>query len=263
MAVDTYTEQARRRVRSEQEAIDEMLDAYETFIRRVRELQPDQAPSSVAGITTAGGVTQLSADASSADGCQPVRRVFAETIRPHSVADIDETESLLETICGEFTDAIAVALAPTTEASFTPDLKRMVLAKAQSRQSEATALQKALEREETHLDDASDAVDDIVAWIVDANETPLTDLGFGALQQRHDALTDHRDRCEEVARDRQEFLQGTTNNGLDAGVRHRSLIPYLYQDFPVDHPVLATVATLDETCQECQRTVRDHLVRRV
>ena len=263
MALNTHIEQARTRARAEQEAIDEMRDAYETFIRRVQKLKPDQTPSSVAGLTTVGGATYLSADASSADDCQPVRRAFAETIRPHSVADIDETESLLETIREEFTDAIAVALAPTTEASFTPDLKRMIIAETQSRQSEATALQKALEGEEAHLDEAGSAVDDITAWIVDANETALTDLGFDALQQRHETLASHRDYCEEVARDRQEFLQKATNSGVDAGVRHRSLIPYLYQDFPVDHPVLATVATLDETCQECQRAVRSHLVRRV
>jgi len=263
MAVDTYIEQSRTRAQSEQEAINEKLRSYETFIRRVQELQPEQTPSSMASITTAGGATHLSADASNTDSCRTVRTVFAETIRPQSVADIDKTESLLETIREEFTDAIAVALAPTTEASFTPELKQMVLTEAQSRQAEATALQKALEREEAHLDDVGTAVDDIIDWIVDANETPLTDLSFDVLQQRHETLTDHRDRCENVARDRQGFLEETTNNGLDAGVRHRSLIPYLYQDFPVDHPVLATVATLDETCQECQRTVRDHLVRRV
>jgi hypothetical protein len=263
MTVDTYIEQARTRVRAEQEAIGEKLNAYERFIRQVQELQPDQTPSSMAGLTTAGGATHLSADASNTDGCRTVRTAFAETIRPHSVADIDESESLLETIREEFTDAIAVALAPTTEASFTPELKQLVLAEAQSRQSEATALRKALGREDEHLDDAAETVDDIIEWVVDANETPLTDLGFDALQQRHETLASHRDRCEEVARDRQEFLQKTTNNGLDAGVRHRSLIPYLYQDFPVDHPVLATVARLNETCQECQRAVRDHLVRRV
>jgi hypothetical protein len=263
MAVDTDIEQARTRAQAEQEAITEMQDAYETFIRRVQKQQPEQTPSSAAGLTTAGGVTHLSTDGSSTDGCRSVRRAFAETIRPHSVADIDQTESLLETIREEFTDAIAVALAPTTEASFTPNLKQMVLAEAQSRRAEATALHKALEREEAHLDDVAEAVDDIIAWIVNANETPLTDLGFDALQQCHETLASHRDRCEEVALGRQEFLRKTTNNGVDAGVCHRSLMPYLYQDFPGDHPVLATVARLIKTCQECQRVVRDHLVRRV
>lgn len=263
MAIDTAIEQARIRVRAERDAIDEMLDAYNTFIGRVQELHPDQTPASATGVTTAGGATHLSTDASGTDRCRTVRTAFAETIRPHSVADVDETESLLETIREEFTDTIGVALAPTTDASFTPELKRMVLAEAQSRRSEATALQTALEREEVHLEEAGDAVDDIIVWTVDINETPLTDLGFDALQQRHETVTSHRDCCEEVARDRQEFLERTTSNGLDTGVRHRSLVPYLYRDFPVDHPVLATVVTLDKTCRECQRTLRDHLVRRV
>jgi hypothetical protein len=262
MAVDTDIGQARTRVRAEQETIGEKMDAYDTFIRRVTELQTDQTSSSTAGITTTGGTTHLSADASSTDRCRTVRTAFAETIRPHCVADVDEAESLLETIREEFTDAIAVTLAPTTEASFTPKLKQMVLAEARSRRSEAAALQKALGREDAQLDDAAAAVDDITGWIVDANETPLTDLGFDALKQRHETLATHRGRCEDVARDRQAFLQETTNDGVDAGVRHRSLTPYLYQDFSVDYPVLATVAKLDKTCQGCQRTVRDHLVRR-
>ncbi|MFC6784547.1 hypothetical protein ACFQFH_01300 [Halobaculum halobium] len=58
--------------------------------------------------------------------------------------------------------------------------------------------------------------------IIDANETPLTTLGFDALQQPHETLTDYYDCCWRGARDRQEFLQKTTNNGVDAGVRHRS-----------------------------------------
>jgi hypothetical protein len=260
MAVDTYIEQARTRVRAEQAAIDEKLEAYETFIRRVRGLRPEQTSST--GSITAAGATHLSTDTSSTDRCRTVRTVFDETIRPHSTADIDDAESLLETIREEFTDAVAVALAPTTAASFTPDVKRLVLTEAQSRRSEATALRKALGREGARLDDSAEAVDDVIAWVVDVNETPLSDLGFEALKQRHETLADHRARCEEMAHDRQTFLQGTTNNGADAGVRHRYLMPYLYQDFPVDHPVLATVAKLDTTCRECQRTVRDHLVRR-
>jgi len=262
MTVDTHIQQARARVRAEQEAIDARRDAYEAFIRRVRELQPEQPPSSVTGITAAGGATRLSEDTAGSDRCRTVRTAFAETVQPHSVADVDGAEPLLETIREEFTDAITVALAPTTDASFTPELKQMVLAEAGSRRSEAAALRKTLRREDAELDGVAETVDDVIAWVVDTNETPLTDLGFDALKQRHETLAGHRARCEEVARDRQEFLRGTTNNGAESGVRHRSLVPYLYRDFPVDHPVLATVATLESTCRECQRAVRDHLVRR-
>jgi hypothetical protein len=262
MAVDTYIEQASARVRTEREAIEELVDAYGTFIRRVRELQPDGTPASMAGTTTAGGAIHVSGEASGPERCRRVRTAFAETVRPHSVADIDEPEPVLETIREEFTDAVAVALAPTTDTAFTPELKGMVLSEARSRRSEAAALQRALGREATELDDVAEAVEDVVTWIVEADETPLSDLGFDALKQRHETLADHRDRCESLARDRQEFLRGTTTDGLETRVSHRSLVAYLYSDFPVDHPVLATVTTLDETCRDCQRAVRTHLVRR-
>lgn len=168
MAVDTYLDHARTCVHAEQEAIGAKLDAYKTFMRRVRDLETEQTPSSTAGITTAGGATHLFADGSGTDRCRTVRSAFDETIQPHSVADIGGAESLLETIREEFTDAIAVALAPTTEPSFTPELKQMVIAEARSRRLEAATLRKALGGEETQLDDAAATVDEINAWVVDA-----------------------------------------------------------------------------------------------
>lgn len=65
MAVNTHIEQVRTRARAEQGAIDGRRDAYEIFIHRVQKLQPEQTPPSVAGLTTAGGATHLSAGASS------------------------------------------------------------------------------------------------------------------------------------------------------------------------------------------------------
>jgi len=262
MSVDTYIDQAQTRVQAEQEAVDGKREAYETFLDRVADVQADAAPSPSSGMTATTG-THLAVDSSPNDRCRTVRTVFAETIRPHSIDDVDGSESLLETIREELTDTIAVALAPTTEASFTPNLKRMIISEAQARHSEATALQKALEGEQQQLEHVGDAVDDITAWIADADETLLIDLDFDMLVNRHDRLTTHRNQCEELAHQRQDFLQGTTNNSIEVGVRHQSLVPYLYQDFPVDHPVLATVAQLDNTCKDCQRTVRDHLTRRV
>lgn len=118
----------------------------------------------------------------------------------------------------------------------------------------------------THIDQARTRVEaerEAVSAKLDADETPLTDLGFGQLQRRHETLGRHRDRCEELTGRRQEFLREITNQGAEAGIRHRNLVPYLYQDFPVDHPLLATVARLDDACTECQRAVRRYLIRRV
>ncbi|WP_434783259.1 MULTISPECIES: DUF7260 family protein [Halobacteriales] len=55
---------------------------------------------------------------------------------------------------------------------------------------------------------------EIRAWIVDANEISLTGVGFDSLQQRHETVASYRDLCEDVARTRQQFRRGTTNNGL-------------------------------------------------
>ena len=261
MSALTHIDQAGTRVQAEQEVVAEKIDAFDAFVRRVAELSTGQTPSSAGMAATTG--TQLRVDSATDDHCRTVRRAFDETVRPHSVADGDGSESLLETIREELTDTIALALAPTTDVSFSPELKQMVISKTRARRAESTALHEALGREERHLADVGAAVDDITAWLVDANETPLTDLGFDALERRHETLTSHRDRCEELVHRRQQFLDETTKNGVAAGVRHEHLIPSLYRDFPVDHPVLATVANLDAICDEGQRTVRDHVVRRV
>lgn len=261
MPVTTHIDQASERVQAEQAAVDAKLEAFDAFIDRVEDLSPEPTPSASAGITaTAGALSR--GTASTEDRCRTVRTAFAETISPHSVADVEESESLLETIQNEFSDSIAVALAPTTDTSFTPELKGMVVSAATTRRAEAEVLREALSREAAHLENAGDTVETITTWIADADETPLTDLGFEALQERHETLASHREYCDDLARERQAFLQQTTNQTVEIGVRHKSLIPYLYQDFSVDHPLLATVARLDNVCAECQRTVRQHLVRR-
>jgi len=259
--VRTHIDQARTRVGVEREAVSAKLDAFDAFIDRVEDLSTEASRPSAPGNTATAGT--LVRTESTADRCRAVRTAFAETVRPHSVADVDESESLLETIQNELSDAVAVALAPTTDASFSPELKRAIVSEAATRRAETAALRRALNREATHLESADEAVEEITDWIVDADETPLTDLGFEELRHRHETLARHRDRCEELAMGRQEFLKKTTNQNAEAGIRHRSLVPYIYQEFPMDHPLLVTVARLNDACAECQRAVRRHLVRRV
>ncbi|WP_435066773.1 DUF7260 family protein [Haloplanus sp. C73] len=257
MAVTTHVSQARTRVRAERTAVERRRDAFETFADRVRSLSPEPASGSVGVTAMAGTRTQ-----SPADTCRTVRTAFAETVRPHSVADAEDDESLLATIRAELTDSITVALAPTTDSAFTPTLKRAILSEVATRTAEADLLDHALDREATRLAAAAEDVDHITGWIAEADETPLSTLDFESLADRHATLADHRDRCSDVARKRQRFLRQTTRRGAESGIDHQKIVSYLYQDFPVDHPVLATVARLDDACASCQRAVRDHLVRR-
>ncbi|WP_425499739.1 DUF7260 family protein [Halorarum halobium] len=121
---------------------------------------------------------------------------------------------------------------------------------------------RALEREAARLEDAGAVVDEITTWIAATDETPLSALDFDDLRARHETLAAHRERCAGLVRQRQAFLGSATSRGGEIGVSHRSLIPSVYRDFPVDHPLLATVARVDRTCAECQRAVRSHLVVR-
>ncbi|MFB6123461.1 MAG: hypothetical protein ABEJ78_08385 [Haloferacaceae archaeon] len=260
MTVETHVRRARSQVRAERDAVDAKLRAFETFLDRVADVPAEPTTSPSRMTATSGPLSR--GEPSTDDRCRVVRRAFAETIRPHSVADVGDDESLLATVRHEFSDSVAVALAPTTETPFSPDLKRAVLSRAKARRTETEVLGRALDREEAVLDDAGAAVDEITAWVADADETPLTDLGFAALRRRHETLAGHRDRCSELARTRQGFLRDTTNRGVDVGVRHRSLVSYLYGGFPVDYPLLSTVVRLDDVCATCQRAVRSHLVRR-
>jgi hypothetical protein len=246
-------------VDAEQEVVDAKAEAFGAFADRVTEIPTDPTPASPAGVTATAGA-HLRPDAQTENRCRAVRRAFAETVAPHVTGG---GESLLAAVRGEFTDAIAVALAPTTETPFSRELKQATVTAARTRRTETELLHRVLSTERAQLDDAREVVDDVTAWLVDANETPLSDLGFEALRDRHETLDRFRGRCDALVERRQTFLRGTTSERADAGIRHRSLIPSLYEDFPVDHPVLVTAVRLDDVCAACQRAVRRHLVRRV
>jgi hypothetical protein len=261
MGIQTRIHDARDRVEHEQEAVEAKLDAIDRFVDRVEDISAGLTPPPGSVTAVVGVLSRHST--SGGENCEAVRRASAETIRPHSLDDIEERESLQETIQVELSESIAVALAPTTNARFTPELKQGVLSEARARRAETEALGLALEREATHVDDDAAVVDEITEWIATADETPLSDLGFRELRERHECLERNRDRCETVAQRRQSFLDGTTSNGPEVRVSHRSLGPYIYRDLPTDHPMLTTVARLHDACADCQRAVRDHLVRRV
>ena len=262
MSSHTRIHDALTRVQTEQDSVDAKRDAIDRFINRVGDCSPVPNPAPATGATAAvGPVSQRSQGTT--DQCGVVRQAFVETIQPHSLDDVDHQESLHETIRAELSQSIAVALAPTTKATFSPELKQIVLTKSYVRRAAAENLRRALGREASELADARDIVDDITEWIATADETPLTQLSFEELRARHETLARYRSQCVEIEGRRQEFLDGATSHGETVGVSHSKLVEYAYQDFPVDRPVLATITRLDETCGECQRIVRQHIVRRV
>lgn len=262
--VETRVDRAAARVREERTALEAKGAAYESFVRRVAAVPPAPAPTpSGPPRATAATGAQFHAEATGDDRCRAVREAFAETVRPHSVADVDDPESLSTTIRSELTGAVADVLAPTSDAVLTPEAKRAVVAEARTQRAGVAVTDRTLDREAASLDGAAAVVEDVTSWVAASERTPLSELGFDALRDRHRNLAAHRERCGEAVADRQAFLRESTGRSAAVEVSHRALALYLYQAFPVRYPALSAVTRLDAVCESCQRAVRAHLVRRV
>ncbi|MEF8785214.1 MAG: hypothetical protein V5A45_04720 [Haloarculaceae archaeon] len=257
MTVETHIHHARKRVESERTVVASKREGFDSFTERVKELSASGPNVEQAGQAVAGGIAARSVTQGT-DQRERVRSAFAETVGQQTDAD-----SVLLSLQQELSEDVALALAPTTNASFTPQLQRQLLTQVTAREQELAVTDSALRREldsiETHLD----TVDSVVTWLVENDETPLSELSFPVLRTRHEKLEEFRQTCNERIAARQELLAATTSEDGQVGVSHRGLVESLYENFPVDYPVLATTTRLLDACDDAQRAVRDHLVRRV
>ncbi|WP_134670378.1 DUF7260 family protein [Halorussus marinus] len=258
MTVELRTHAARDRAAAESDRIERKVAAFESFERRVRDVSAEAAgragSSAPAGPSTGGAL----AVGTPTDGAatDPVREAFEETVL--ALADADATA---EAMADELSPDLAAALSPAG-AGFAPGLKTRLLERVGERQSECRLLADAVAAERDRLGALGDDLDDVTAWLAEADETSLLELGFEELRARHDQLAAHRETCDELARERQRSLDDIRYGGA-IGIREREVLDLLYADFPVDHPVLADIAALDSLLDDCQRAVRRHLCARV
>jgi hypothetical protein len=155
---------------------------------------------------------------------------------------------------------MAVALSPKTDAVPPKDA---VVSSVEERVLELEVVADALKDEEESLRGARIAVGDITESILENDEGRVYALGFDELRRRHERLERHKERCENVLAERQEVLCRTTNAKGAKGLERRELVSYLYDDFPTDHPVIATTTRLYGLCEDIQESVRHEIARTV
>jgi len=267
MTLTTHFDEALERIDNETDHVTGELAAYQKFESGVRALDPVSAVNRTGTANTGSGTTlaatTIQQTKAGNDRTEQVRELFSETVQPFSTADIEGSEPLVATIGEEFGEEIAMALAPTTAGQFTAEIKNAVCAAAGSRQTELRTMERALETERNSVESAKGMLEACAGWLIDANETPLLNLGFEELRSYHDTLSEHRAECDRTVRERQKTLQQTTSHNAAVGLTHRSLVGHLYEEMEISHPVLATTLRLDELCKQSQKAVRDHLTRRV
>ena len=267
MTLETHVEQARTRVSDERAFVVDKRRAFEEFERNVRET-PVHASGGPSGATRQSGelftaTASTVAGGTSANRCKAVCEAFAETVHPCTAAGTCDAERLVETMREELGSDLTAALAPRTAGQFTSPTKQALLEKVTERHRELDVMVRALDAESESLRSAAETTGAVTDWLADVNETPLLEFGFDELQAHHETLAAHRRDCDRLVGHRQEFLAKTTSSDAAAAIEHRTLAEFLYTEFPVEFPALATAVSLYEACADCQRAVRDHLARRV
>ena len=258
--VETHITAAQERVEREQEHVAGERRAYKRFRSEVAAISP--TPPGTASGRAGGVVSTLGAGDAGSGDCRRLREAFAETVRPYSVEDVADKEPLLETLREELGDSIALALAPSTDHGVTPQVKGAIAAETGERLQELDAMAAAVKREESSLADAAADVEAVTEWLIEADETALSTLGFDELRARYERLESEEERCRERLRERQRLLHSTCGGDAHVTLRQRAVAEFLYRSFPVRYPVLSTVTRLLESLSECKRAVRAHLLRR-
>lgn len=253
MTAAPYLSKASERVTAERTAVTEKRRGYAEFASRLADLSTTTVPF---GATSAPR-SSVAISQPTTDGAARIRAAFDETIRSEG------TDSLVGAIRDELGDSLAVALAPSGDATLTPQLKRTVGSAIERRLQKTAVMERALSTETEALEEYTTAVRELREWLVEADQTPLSDCGFEELRRRYDRLREYSQQFDRLLQQRQTEIQGVTSLDGEAGLTHRSLVDSLYDGLAVDHPVLWTLCRLRSLCETCQRPVRAHLVRRV
>jgi len=181
--VQTEIDDALERVHEEREHVTGKMKAYRRFRRAIEETEFRKQR------TSKGRSSALTLESHSTDACEQVVRAFAETVRPHSFEDMDEAETVLETVSEELGAEMAVAHSPKTDAVPPKDA---VVSSASERILELELFADTLENEEASLREARAVVEDVTGSILENDDGEVYALRFDELRQRHERREEKR-----------------------------------------------------------------------
>ncbi|GAB3665514.1 DUF7260 family protein [Halopiger thermotolerans] len=229
--------------------------AFERFRRRVAALETatPQATAATAGAGIGGGIgadtggvgagaahAGAAARGRPSEGLSPVRDAYVKTVM--SVPHYDDLygDTWLESVAEEFSEEQAAAL--EQHARLRPQLQRsLVTAAAQAVENRAQLLEH-VEAERKALADADRELTDGCQNLQSLLDQPLANMEFNALGMTRDRLESLRERCDELATERQTALRRRRRELVigDVGTLER----YFYGNCEHTYPILAAIAEL-------------------
>lgn len=250
---ETDAHDAVRIVDREKRITSEKLTEIDRFERRVRGMDADGMTGGLQG-DAGGGVAAVSAEPVSGSVCGDVVEAFEDTLNR-----CEKDTDLRVTMSGELGKEIAGLVLKDDRSGLTPELKRAVLRSTDERRSQLRVLRQALETEEESVKSTVGLVESVDGAV--SADDHLIGLGFDELRRRHRSLTRLRRDCERRIHERQRTLSETTKEASAAGLRHMSLIEYLYEELPTEHPVLSTLTEAVRVCEDEKRELRGHICK--
>lgn len=213
-------------------------DAFESFRRRLDEIEPQGSASPVAQQTPLGGTVVAGSHSTAPRALRAVRRAYRETVMAVPHYEDAYGEPLRENLAAEFTESLAAGVVDA--ATLTPTVHRLLTdAAEQARRTRENGLE-CFRRERRSLVDCRDELNEI-----EATAHELWDRTDDDADRRLAALAE---RCDDLAARRQDLLHSRSTSAI-SGVEDTSLVRYLYADpLGTACPVLADLA-------DCRRTV--------
>lgn len=229
-------------------------EAFTRFRSRVSDLEASEVS---AAVPVTGGIASGSGTLTD-DSLDQVRDAYRGTVMDVAHYEGDYGEPLADNLAAEFGDDLAIAVVEGSR--LTPQLKAALLRSSQESAQRRASLFSTLQSESESLTAAGNVLEEVEAERVAIDERPVAEQSYEALVDDWRHLGRLTDRCRQLVTDRQDRLRELSAS-MPPG--RPELRTYLYDDLPVNHPVLADGAALAESVEDLRGRVLQSLTRRV
>jgi hypothetical protein len=260
VATLTYIREARDAVATERDRTHVEMEALDRFRRQVARLEASQATRNAPQPTGAGLALAQTAPDPPDGGLREVREAYERTVMGVPHFEEDYGEPFATHLSAEFGEEIARAVVAGEQ--FTPQLKQVLLERADEERAKRENLLRALTSEAENLDEFGDALSSVDDRRESAAAEPLYQRSFPDLFRAWHRIDDLEGECEDLLTERQQSIhQDRVTPTLDRS--RKSFHAYLYGDLDVDYPVLADGASVLDRLRTARREVLRTLTRLV
>ena len=227
--------EARSAVSEERSRTATEREAFSRFARRVAHVEPSAAGYQLTAGDGAVSAASVVGRAPSDGRLDAVRDAYRETVMSMPHYEEDYAEPIERHLREEFGREVATAV--TDGDRLTPELKQVLIDRAQEAASDRDRLIRHLDREDEALGDAAEELTAVLEDVEEAETRPLERLGYRQLADEWNRLGELESRLSRLLAERQVTLRdGDPPGRSDGGLSFRR---YLYADLETPFPVLA------------------------